>query len=153
MCGIDKSIRPSYIMESIMFFVSKILPHINYTPATSIADSSISNKEYIVAYANHPFTKLTGYPLCTVRELYDNSVLMTKIAHLINCPTLIFHGDTDIITPLTGTVDVFHKINNEKKLIIIKNKGHSLLVPKDSNDNEPQTILDTILHWFDLNTQ
>ena len=60
MCGIEKSIRPSYIMQSIMFFVSKILPHINYTLSTSIADSSILNKKYIIAYANHPFTKLTG---------------------------------------------------------------------------------------------
>lgn len=152
MCGIDKEMRPNYCLEKILLFTSYIFPLLSYGLNKNITEESTNNKNYIKAYnkCSYRFTK--KYPLTTLRELYNTSLTIVDSTKEIECPCIIIHGENDNITPIKSTIKFYYKIiNNNKnnKLIVIINKGHNLLVPKDMNDQQPTNIYNNILEWLD----
>ena len=148
MCGIDNDMRPCCFLEKILLSCSYIFPLMTYGLNKNIAEESTCNKEYLNAYNNCPYTFNKLYPLVTLREIYNTSLKISN--SYIDCPCLIIHGENDNITPLKQTIKFYYNVNNDnKKLLIIKDKGHNLLIPNDKDDSVPQYIYDNILEWLD----
>jgi acylglycerol lipase len=148
MCGIDTDIRPCCFLEKILLGCSYIFPLMRYGLNKNITEESTCNRDYLNAYNNSPYTFNKLYPLVTLRELYNASLTIPNSE--INCPCLIIHGDNDNITPLKQTIKFYYKINNDKKkLLIINDKGHNLLIPSNNNDFVPQYIYNNIIEWID----
>ena len=149
MCGIDKNMRPNCCMEKLLLYSSYIFPLLSYKLTKNITEQSIFNKDYINAYNKCPYTFKNSYPLTTLRELYNTSLSLLKLVNKITCPCLIIHGDSDNITPINLSIKFYYSLANiNNKLIIINNKGHNLLVPKNINDPEPLYIINNILEWI-----
>ena len=60
----------------------------------------------------------------------------------ITCPTLIFQGDSDIVTPVVYGEKLREEIGDNAKLVMLHQTGHSPLV--DSLNNVVQELLDFI---------
>ena len=149
MCGIDKDMRPNYCLEKLLLWTSYIFPLLPYGLNKNITEESTPNKDYINAYNQCSYTFTHKYPLTTLREVYNTSLSIVDLASKINCPCFIIHGENDHITPLKTTIKFYYKTTNKNnRLLIIKNKGHNILVPKDNNDSEPQIVFNNILEWL-----
>ena len=148
MCGIDKDMRPNYCLEKILLWTSRIFPLLPYGLNKNITEESTTNKDYINAYNKCSYRFNKSYPLTTLRELYNTSISLLDLANKIDCPCFIIHGENDNITPIKSTIKFYYKITNNKNKLLIINKGHNLLVPKDKNDKEPYNICNNILEWL-----
>jgi len=149
MCGIDKEMRPNYCLEKILLFTSYILPLLPYGLSKSITEESTNNMDYIQAYNKCSYNFTHKYPLTTLREIYNTSLTILDFAPHIECPCLIIHGEDDKITPVSSSIKFYYNTNNNNnRLLIINDKGHNLLVPKATNDNEPIKIFNNILEWL-----
>lgn len=150
MCGIDKNMRPNYCLEKILLGASYFFPLFPYGLNKNIMEASTNNKKYINAFNKSIYNFNKKYPLVTLRELYNTSLILQDLEPKILCPCLMIHGNIDIITPIKSTIKFYYKTcnNNNNKLLIINNKGHNLLVPNDDNDTQPLYIYNNILEWL-----
>lgn len=142
MCGINDSTKPHYCLESILLYTSHIFPLLPYNTNVNIQQLSTNNKEYLETVTDN-----TVYPLCTLREIINISKIIPKIAYLINCPVLLICGDSDIIIDLDSVNSFYNNIVNKKNLIILKKRGHELLIPINYYDKVPENILTDIVLW------
>jgi alpha-beta hydrolase superfamily lysophospholipase len=151
MCGINDNLKPSNFMINVLELTSWVIPWLPYKMNKTILDMSIENHEYKTQYLNNPYTFNSNYPICTLREIYNTSILMPTLALKIDTPTLIIHGKMDNVTNPDTSIEFYNNISNtiNKKLIIIDNKGHNLLVPKTYVDKIPNQIYEEILSWAD----
>jgi alpha-beta hydrolase superfamily lysophospholipase len=153
MCGIDEEMVPTPFMVNLLHYTSLIFPLLPYNMNKNITENSITNESYKIAYYNNKYTYRGNYPLCTLREMYNTSIIIPSYATEIDVPILIIHGRDDNITKCSISVNFFNSITHQnKKLILINGKGHNMLVPKTQLDTYPQTIYNDILDWIDNNT-
>ncbi len=61
----------------------------------------------------------------------------------LKCPTLIFHGDADLLVPISHAQRLYDKLNVEKKLRIISGGDHVFSHPAHLNQ-----ILQASIDWF-----
>lgn len=66
-----------------------------------------------------------------------------NILENINCPTYIFHGDSDNLVPLEHAYKLFEEINAEKKMKIVLGGDHIF-----SHPFQLAEILGTSMNWF-----
>jgi acylglycerol lipase len=149
MYSIDETMIPSPFMVEVLNIVSRIIPWLPYGMTKNITESSITNETYKQLYYNSPYTFKGKYPLCTLREMYLTSIELPTQVHQLNTPTIIFHGDNDNIIKLSGSEELYGKLKCKKKLIVIPNRGHNLMVPKSALDKTPNKIYQEILEWME----
>ena len=150
MCGINKDMKPSPFMINLLLFSSNILPWLPYGTNKFNNDILASNEEYNTAYRNCPYTFNGLFPLCTLRELYNTSLIIPELASKVDVPSIIFQGKEDTITCPDCTIH-FHEnihINTDKEIVLIEGKGHNLLVQKTKLDNFPESIYRQIVMWL-----
>jgi len=151
LCGIDDKLKPSNFMINLLQMTSWVIPWMPYKMTTTLSDMSIENHEFKIQYSNSKYTYNGNYPLCTLREIYNASITIPLLASKIDIPTLIFHGKLDNITIPEKSIEFYNNIpkNINKKLVVIDEKGHNLLVPKTKLDRIPDKILDDMLLWIE----
>ena len=75
--------------------------------------------------------------------------LISPYANIAAVPTLIFHGDKDELVPMSQSIFLYDKLQQEKvksKFIIMKGKGHDCgMNDKDSE----KLVLDEITDWVE----
>lgn len=151
MCGIDENLKPSPFMVKLLLILSNIIPSYPlYYVNKELNDCSSMNEEYKIAFNNNKYTYNGAFTLCTVREIYHTSLQIASLAPLINIPIIIFHGLTDKVTNPNNSIKFYENINcDNKKIVLIENKDHKLLIPKTKFDKNPDKIYNQILEWLD----
>lgn len=78
------------------------------------------------------------------KSFFKNNIDFDLLAELDKVKnTLVIHGDKDEIVPFENGEILFSKIDNDKKLLRIKNGDHRITNPKDQ-----KTMLKESVNWF-----
>lgn len=149
LCGLNDNLIPSNLIVNICNITSKIIPWIPY-PITANADEYCLNEEYKIQYNNNKYTYTNYYPLCTINEIYKTSINIINNAPDIKIPIFIIHGENDKITSCEKSKEFINSVKDtKKKIMLIPNKGHNLLVPNTKLDIYPDVICHQILDWIE----
>ena len=137
---------PNKLICNLLVLLSYIFPSFDISNFFKI-NNETGNKFYDDYDVNNPYSYFYKYSLCSVREcyLFYNWVKDKNL----NIPILIFNSINDGIVEHKQTELFFNRsTSNNKKMITFMHNKHKLLIPFDSNDKEPQTILNYILNWI-----
>lgn len=148
MFGIDDKLIPNYFLKQILYGLSFIFPNL---PIIHSKHSTIStdNQEFIEAKKENKFSYRGNQRLCTCRELLKISKWIEENGHLLETPVLIFHGLKDYVTQPKITEQLFNKmISKNKKLYLLKEGYHCLLINSKDNPLLPALIMGKIISWI-----
>ena len=152
LCGVDDRLKPNPLIIQLLLAASYILPQ-RQLALTKIDTATLAsrNQAYKDAKKQCKFSFNGPHRLCTVRELYNICLWIPKNVHKITTPILIFHGLQDKITVPGETVKIYHAISSvNKKLVLLPDSEHILLVPESSDDLTPNLIFTQMHTWMDL---
>jgi len=149
--GIDTHLIPNYFFKNILLCFVSLFP--NYSilkTSNSMSNVSTNNKDYIKAKDNNEYTYHGNHRLCTGRELLFISEWIKENGHLLKTPILIFHGLEDYITQPEMTQKIFDKIeSNNKKLYLLENAQHCLLIESEKDSILPSYIINKSIEWLE----
>ena len=151
LCGIDDQFKPPPIVIELLLRTSYILPQTQLALTTSDMSLLTSrNQSYKDVKKKCKFTFKGPHRLCTVRELYNICLWIPENVQKITTPILIFHGLQDKITVPGETIKVYEKISsNNKKLVLLPESEHVLLIPNTPEDLTPDFIYTQMHSWID----
>lgn len=155
LCGIDKNLKPNKVLKNILLGLSNIAPNLQLVSTTKdMAKKSTLNNDYLQAKNNNQYFYKHSHRLCTGRELLHVSEWIEENSHLFSKPVLFFHGEKDSITDPEITKTVFNRISStNKKLYMIKDGYHILLLDNYKDSMIPEYILTKTINWLDKNIE
>lgn len=151
MCAIDDHLKPNPLMIQILLKASWLMPNLQLALTTKKMSSETTvNEEFIEAKNSCPYGFRGPHRLCTVRELFQVSLLIPEQANRITIPVLLFHGLRDKITTPNGSIKVFEKISSvDKEIVILPESEHCVLVLNSHDDLTPNFVYIKILDWLE----
>ena len=151
MCGITNAMRPSLPVEYILKFLLLFFPTKQWVPGSDkdFLKKCSKNVDFINIKKEDNISYKHNHRLTTAFQCLNACDYIKHNNQLFNTPLLIFHGDTDLVTDYKISQEFFNKINSaDKQFITVNNGYHSLLIPSDENDTNPEMIINQIKLWL-----
>lgn len=148
--GIDDSLKPNFIIATILKFVSYFFPTLPLVSTSKNMNSaSTDNQNFIEARKSCDFSYTGSHRLCTAKEMLLVSEWINENGHLIDVPIIIFHGLKDVITQPSITKNIFNNmVSTNKELYLFEDGYHCLLLEGNENPYLPGYIIGKMMHWL-----
>ena len=149
MCGIDDSLKPSWITTKILLGLSFLFPESQWvTTAGNIPDRCETKPIYKKIRENDTYYYTDNHRLSTSRECLYASEWLSENGNKIKTPFILFHGLIDTITMPEKSFQFYKNADvKNKKLIILDDCNHGVLNEKYENDYTPFKVFDDIIKW------
>jgi acylglycerol lipase len=151
MCGIDDTMKPSFISAKLLLLLGYIYPNLKLSFLTkNLNEEYMEIKDYVEAKKKCKYRYKDAHSLCTLSELYNISMWIPNNINNIDIPVILFHGTGDTITSPSDSKKLMDRIYNKKnELILLDTNEHTLLVPKNYDDMIPNMVCGKILEWLE----
>ncbi|GMJ00702.1 hypothetical protein like AT5G16120 [Hibiscus trionum] len=151
MCKIADDMVPPWILKQILIGMANILPKQKLVPQKDLAEAAFRDIKKrkltpynVIAYKDKPRLRTALEMLRITAEIEQN-------LEKVSLPILILHGENDIVTDPSVSRALYEKASSsDKKIIIYKDAGHSLL--EGEPDDMILRVFSDIVSWLDEHT-
>ena len=147
MCGIPKDLEPPLYKAYSLIAMSYLFPTWGLIPYKS--DKSCRYTEYLNAKHSNKYQYDAPLRLAMGRECYYTMKWLDENKKKFITPFIVFHSKTDKITNIDNTKIFVNGCNTiNKKFIELEDGNHTLFVPLNVNDAQPNDIMMQIIDWI-----
>ena len=149
MCGIDDSLKPSWIKTKFLMALSYLFPQQQLIDTASDIPGRCRLKPiYQEIRNNDTYYYTDNHRLCTARECLVTSEWLSENGDKIKTPFILFHGLKDSVTVPEKSFKFYKNAEvKNKKLILLDDSDHGVLNEKYENDPTPKKVFDDIIDW------
>lgn len=148
MCGIDENLIPGFFLRKLVLYASKYYPEYPIIHSFNPINSS-RNMEYHEAKNKCSYCYQGKIKLSTARECFKASLKVKNNSELFTDPIYIIHSRNDKVTKCKISEFFYSTCSSkDKRINILEDFDHTLLVPKNNSDDTPKIILYSILNWL-----
>ena len=151
MCGIDDSLKPSWIKTKFLMALSFLLPEKQLIDTAADIPGRCKVKPlYAKIREKDTYYYTDNHRLCTARECLNASEWLSQNGNQMNTPFILFHGLKDTITVPKKSIEFYENAKIDvihKELILLDDSDHGVLNEKYENDTTPIKVFDDIIKW------
>ena len=148
MCGITQDLEKSWITVNVILTLSYIVPSLRLINISNCTSTYID--KYLEARKNSLYNNNSRLRLDTSRECYYMMDTINKNVHNFNVPVFAIHSKNDKITLYNTTEDFITRCSSsDKKLELLEEGNHNVLIPTSNDDIQPSIILIAICRWIE----
>ena len=148
MCGIDDSLIPTCLTRKLLLFLSTYFPEYPLVHSFDPKNSS-RNLEYHNDKINCQYNYDGKIKLSTARECFHASLKVKKKSILFSDPVYIIHSKIDKVTKSEISEFFYYSCSSvDKRINILEDSDHLVLVNKDDEDDTPNLIMCSMLNWL-----
>jgi len=139
---------PSDFKKRVAMKLSYIIPTRKIAGTNDIS-IGCTNKKYELLSTLNEYRYTGKFMLSTIREIYLNSLFVNENSNKVYVPILAIHNKRDQVTCYKGTKEFINNIKSiDKELFLLDNGNHTLLVPFNDEDYQPDIVMFKIINWI-----
>lgn len=147
MCKISEKVKPPALLVALMSNLAYLLPAWQIVPAADIVTSAVRDPIKLKKISSSRYTYRSRPRLRTALTMLETSRDVEKRLHEVSLPFLLLHGDSDIVTELSGSQSLYDRACSADKTFIVYPGAWHLLTEGEPEETT-QVVFKDMLSWL-----